>query len=365
MSVRNVALFSFAGFAVAAAAAPAEAQFGGLQRTLFRNLGFGLEPDLISTPQNGPLFNFNNFHQRLEYDRVADGYSYEFYRFFGEDSYGEDTFLDLGAFKLELTPDLTLNQSQQTGFHGRVGYSTRTIPEVHFLAETGQRAFNQFSGVSTFSKEPIRYVATLDAGVQKYEWTGNMQIDSEGSINALGFYDFNLRLVNVGGFTADGVLVEDEQVTDFDTGPIDLSGHIGLDLIGSLLQADGNDLAAAPPRIFSAAAQKERTADELMGAMKEGEKLTEEEVQFMIEQMFIQAFMDDPIGFFLNGPQAALSQIEGLEIEMSPAGPEAGDAPTDSPEAVPEPGTLLLIGLTVTLAVFIRKRGGLALPALS
>lgn len=353
-----------ASFIVAAvlitSATPAHAQWGALQRTLFRDLNYGLSPNIISFPQNGPLFDFNNFTQRVEYDRVGDGYAYEFYRFFGPDSFGEPSFLDLGGLKLELGPNPALGQSQYTGVHGRMGFKTRLIPEVFFLAESGQRNFNQFSGVSNFNNEPISYTATLNTGIQDLEWSGNIQFDASGTINILGFYDFDARIVNVGSFTADGVALKDEQVTDFDTGPINLSGHIGMDLLASVFQANGSELAGAVPRIFSAAAGKERTADELVDAMRGGEKLTDEEVQFMIEQLFIQAFKNDPLGFIMNGPPSTLPGFDGLGLVLTPGSSddENGNYVTDRSE-VPEPGTLLLLGTLTAFGLQIRKRGGL------
>lgn len=359
MRIRNrVGLGLLVTGVTAIMATPANAQWSAIQQTLFRDLNYGLNPDVISSPQGGPLFNFNDFFQRVEYDRVSQGYAYEFYRFFGPDSFGESNVVDLGVFKLNLEPDADLNQSQFTGIHGRAGFSTRTIPEINFLAETGQRSFNQFSGIASFSKEPLKYTASLNTGVQDFEWTGNMSIDASGTINLLGFYDFNMQLVNVGNFTADGVLIKDEQVTDFDTGPIDLSGHIGMDVIASLFQANGTDGAAAVPRIFSAAAGKDRTADELVTAMKQGEKLTNEEVEFLIEQMFVQAFINDPIGFIMNGPPTTFPGFEELGIELQPANSIGTSSGSPDYEQTPEPGTLVLFGGSIALALFIRKRGG-------
>lgn len=365
MNKRLRILIALASIGVAAGhAAPAYGQWSALQQVLFRDLNYGLNPDILSFPQGGPLADFNDFFQRVEFDRLGQGYSYEFYRFFGPDTFGESNLIDLGAFKLDLSPDPGLGQSQFTGIHGRAGYKTSTIPEVFFLAETGTRAFNQFSGVSTFLPQPLNYTATLNTGVQDFEWEGNILIDASGTLNVLGFYDFDMRLVNIGSYTADGAFVEDEQVTDFDTGQINLSGNIALDAIASLFQADGSSGAAAVPRIFSAAAGKERTADELVAALKAGEKLTDEEVEFLIQQMFVQAIMDDPIGFFMNGLPTSIGLEElGISLEPTTSDPEQPVTPSDPVEQTPEPGTLLLFGVTAGLAVFIRKRGGFTNPA--
>ncbi|MCA9297329.1 MAG: hypothetical protein KC983_12450, partial [Phycisphaerales bacterium] len=112
---------------------------GSLAQTLFRGAEYAGNPQFLSQPQNGPLFNFNAFTQRVEYNRAGDGYTYEFFRFFGSDSYGNQNFLDLGPLNVQLFPDQALGQSQYTGIHGRTGFTTRFIPEVFFEAETGER----------------------------------------------------------------------------------------------------------------------------------------------------------------------------------------------------------------------------------
>ncbi len=341
---------------VGAVTQSARAGFGDLPQTIFRNLNYALSPGFSSSPQGGPLFNFDSFSQRVEYDRVADGYSYEFYRFFGPDSFGEPNNLNLGAFQLQLGPDPALGQSQFTGIHGRAGFATRLIPEFNFVAETGQRSFNQFSGIATFNNEPLAYTARVNTGVQDMVWDGNIQLASSGRINALGFYDFDMRIINVGSFTADGVLLKDEQVTDFDTGQINLSGHIMMDALASLLQSNGNSLSAAPPAIFSAAAQKERTADELMEALQVGERLTDEELQFMMEQMFVKAFLSDPLGFIMNGPPTSLPGFDGVQLDLSPTASSTGFRPERATSQVPEPGTLVLFVLTSGAILLLRNR---------
>lgn len=327
------------------------AQFGVVQRFLFRGAQYAGDPLFLSRPQNGPLFDFNQFTNRVEWDRVGGGYSYEFFRFFGPDTYGENTFLNLGPFQLDLTPDPSLGQSQPVGLHGRVGYSTRFIPEAFFQFETGERRQTQdFSGGTTaFVTAPIRYDATFNAGIQDFQWTGNVLIDSEGRINILGFYDLEMRIVNTGEYTADGVLVKDEQVTDFDTGPINVSGHVLFDALASLLQANGNPLTAVPPRLVTGAAQRGKTVDELMADLQAGERLTDEEVQFLVEQMFISAFLSDPLGVMFNGLPQEIPGFEGFTLSANTSEPGPIDLTEDN--AVPEPSTLLFVSLAACTAL--------------
>jgi len=344
-----------AGALVAGMASGAQAQNiggGDLASVLFRGTEFAGNPLFLSSPQGGPLFDFNDFTQRIEFNRAGQGFTYEFFRFFGPDSFGNLNTLDLGPLKVELGPDGTLGQSQRVGLHGRSGFTTTLIPEVFFQAETGQRSFNQFSGVTGFNTEPIKYRVTFNTGIQDFEFAGNMRVDTDGRINVLGFYDFNLRLTNVGSATADGVLLQDEQVTDFDAGPINVSGNIGFDLLAGLLQSTGLTAAAAPPRIFSAAAQKEKTVDDLLAELDAGQGLSDQEIQFLIQQMFATAFQNDPLGFILNGVPTEVPGFEALSLSLSADAPSATPAATSA--AVPEPGTMLLMLLGLLLLALLQ-----------
>ncbi len=335
----------------------ASAQFGSLQRFLFRGTEYAGQNLFLSNPQGGPLFDYNQFVQRVEFNRAGDGYTYEFFKFVGTDSFGNPNTLDLGPFKIELGPDPALAQSQLTGYHGRMGYTTRFMPEVFFEGQTGERTrLTNFSGGPTsFVPSPVRYRVTFNAGVQDLAWLGNMHVDTTGRINAMGFYDFDMRLINVGSFEADGLIVQDQVVTDFDTGPINLSGNIGMDLLGSLFQADNAAAAATGPRIFSAAAQKWKTVDDLMAQLDAGEGLTDEEVRFLTEQMFISAFQADPLGIVTDGFPTEIPGFEGLSLLIADDG--GGEAIPDVGEtrAVPEPGTLMLLGLVAGAALLFRS----------
>ncbi len=339
---------------ILACAVPSEAlaQFGVVQRYLFRNAQFAGNPLFLSHPENGPVFNFNSFVNRVERDRAGGGYAYEFYRFFGPDSYGNNTFLNLGPFQLEITPDPNLGQTQPTGIHGRIGYSTRFIPEIFMNFETGElRQTQNFSGgTTTFTPSAIRYNATVNTGIQDFEWDGNILVDGEGRINILGFYDLEMRIVNVGEYTGDGIAVKDEQVTDFDTGPINISGHVVFDALASILQANGNPLTAVPPRLVTGAAQRGKTAEELMAELNAGVKLTDEEVEFLVEQMFVTAFLRDPLGVMFNGLPEEIPGFEGFTLSADRTEPIPVDL-VEEPETVPEPSTLLFVSLAAGAAL--------------
>ncbi|MBN2563376.1 MAG: hypothetical protein JXQ75_20845 [Phycisphaerae bacterium] len=332
------------------------AQFGSLQRFLFRGAEYAGNNLFLSNPQGGPLYDHNRFDQRVEYNRAGQGYTYESYRFYGPDSYGNTNTLDLGLFKVELGVDPTVVGSPQPmGVHSRAGYTTTFIPEVFIESQTGQRGYNQLSGLTTFSAAPMHYTVTFNAGVQDFEWSGNALIDMNGRMNLLGFYDFELRFTNVGSYEADGLFVHDEQVTDFDIGPINVSGNIALDVLAGLLQTDGASTDAAVPRIYSGAAQKGKTVDDLLAELKAGETLSEEEIQFLAQQMFTTAFVADPLGVLTNGLPAEVPGFEGFSLEMTASAEEADGGYTGS--AVPEPGVLGFLMTAAGLSAAVRRFG--------
>lgn len=348
-----VVIFSFADRAAAGGLS-----VGSLAQSLFRGTEYAGNPQFLSQPQNGPLFNFNNFTQRIEENRAGGGYTYEFFRFFGADSYGNANFLDLGPLQVQLTPDLSLGQTQLVGFHGRAGYETTFIPEVFFDLESGQRTFsNQFqNGTNTFNVEPIGYNVSLNTGIQDMEWSGNILVDSSVRINALGFYDADVRIVNRGGMTSDGIAISDEVVTDFDTGPVNISGHILLDAIGGLFQVNGNPATAAPFQIGSAAAQRSQISDELMAKAEAGERLTDEEVQILVEEMFLAAFTSDPIGTIMNGLPSTVPGFEGFALDFLGDGSTPSPVSIEDPKEVPEPGMLFLFCTAAAFATAVRPQ---------
>jgi len=338
------------------------AQYGDFQRMLFRGAEYAGNNLFLSNPQGGPLYDYNQFRQRLEYNRAGDGYTYESFRFFGSDSFGNTNTLDLGPFKIELGFDPAVTPSNQAiGIHNRIGYTTRFIPEVFFESQTGQRTYNQFSGVSTYAPTPLNYTVTFNTGIQDFEWSGNALLDMSGRINVLGFYDFEMQFTNIGSYEADGLFVHDEQVNDFDIGPINISGNIGFDLLAGLLQGDGATGDAVPPRIYSGAAQKDKTADDLLAQMKAGEALTEGEMRFLAQEMFRAAFEADPLGMLTNGMPSDVPGFEGLMLSTTAApGTGDGDGSDGALSTVPEPGTLgFLAGAVAALAAarpFRRRR---------
>lgn len=356
MHSRRKLVFTSAVIAVLLVAwpTPAQAQFGsGFGRTLFRGLEYAGSFNFLSSPQNGPFFNDNIFAQRVEQNRAGGGYTYEQWRFFGTDSYNNSTTLDLGPLKFDLGTDPQLaNVNAQVGVHTRTGYTTTLIPEVFFQQETAQRQTSGFSGQTIAQPLPIRYNVTLNTGVQDLQWTGNVFLDTSMRINMLGFYDYDLRLTNVGTFDADGALIVDEEVTDFDIGPIDTSGHIVLDAIAFLFQALGGPGAAVPVEIVSAAAQKEKTIDEIMAQVEAGEDLSDEDVAALMHHVFTAALFQDPLATLSGSIPAGQAINDALSVSFTPD----PDALTNTPQSIPEPGTLGLLGVAAGILGYGRSR---------
>jgi hypothetical protein len=353
MQRRRVFFVGAALFVVACSiTSTASAGVGDFQQTLFRGLQYAGNYNYLVSPQNGPLYNYNQYTQAIQYNRAAGGYTFESYRFFGPDSYGNVNTLDLGPVKVQLGTDPTLlANTQPIGVHTRVGYSTRLIPEVFFDSQTGQRSFNQFSGITTFAPTPLHYTVTVNTGLQSYDWTGNALVDAHGKMNAMGFYDFNMRVTNVGNYTADGVLVKDEQVMDFDLGPIKVSGNVLTDLIAGVWQATGAQDTAVVPRVLSGASQKDKTLDSLLARLHSGEKLNDDEMQYVTQRMIEAAFRADPLGVIQNGLPSDVPGFEGISLTSVPG--DAGTAVVGA--SVPEPGTLALVASTAVAIMAARR----------
>lgn len=334
----------------------AEAQFSGLQQFLFQSFRQVGDRTASIFPGGGPLFENNIFDQSIRYNRTGDGWTYEEFRFFGPDSFNNPNTLDLGPLKIQLGPDATLlGNPNPVGIHNSVGYTTALIPEVSFRSQTGQRAFNVFSGQTNFSPVPINYEVTMNTGIQDYQWSGNILVDANGRVNAMGFYDLDMRVMNVGQSTADGFVVHDEQVTDFDTGPISVSGNILFDALASIAQGLGQTGAAAFPRSISGASgdinSSKAKVEEIMARIRAGEPVSDEDMSFIMQQMFVTAFVNDPLGFMQNGLPAVVPGFEGLELAVSEEQPDP-----ETYTSVPEPGTLLLLGSAAAVTGLIKRR---------
>jgi hypothetical protein len=339
------------------------------QRRLYNLADYIGNSNYIFNPQGGgPLFNNNIYDQRIEWNRLGNGWTFDQFRFFGPDSFDNPNTIDLGVFTLQIGRDATLVQSPNpVGIHNTLGYTMTGIPQVTFGSQTGQRQTDVITGQSNFIAAPLRYIMDINTGIQNFQWEGNMLINTSGTLNMLGFYDITARVVNVGNATAEGALIQSEQVTDFDTGNINVTGNVVFDALGSLFQGIGLTTAATPFHILDDAAPKDKKTDELLARLKAGEQLTDEEVGYLLQQMVLAAFFKDPLGFLQNGMPDTVPGFEGLSfaaatesappdpaaLETSAALQAAAEVTSDSGEmladtpTVPEPGTLLFLAAAV------------------
>ena len=339
------------GGLIASAAVEARADIG---RALFRGLTYAGNYNLLSSPQNGPFFNANQQNQRLEYNRLGGGYTYEQWRFFGPDSFNNPNTLDLGVFKVQLgrDPNLLAN-NELIGLHTRAGFTTTFIPEIFFQQETAQRNQNVFAGTSTAQAAPLQYNITVNTGVQDFSLSGNILLSSSGRLNALGFYDVNARLVNDGTYNADGVLLLDQKETDFDLGPINVSGNIIMDAVSAVAAIfSGNAISGIPTRVASGAAQKDRSLDDIIASLNAGEELSAEDRLALIQQSLASAYAADPLGALLNGVPSGQTGNDAVSITFT-SGESDGSL---NGGAVPEPGTLILVGSAALAMAWTRRR---------
>lgn len=332
-----------------------DAAMADIGRALWRGFAYAGNPNILSSPQNGPFFNSNQQFQRLEYNRLGNGYTFEQWRFFGPDSYNNPNTLDLGLLKFQLGREPALvGTNDAVGLHTRAGYTTTFIPEIFFQQETAIRSQNVLAGTSTAVASPLKYTITVNTGVQDVTIDGNILLSSSGRLNALGFYDVQARLMNDGTYDTSGVIVVDSTETDFDIGPINVSGNVVMDVISTIAQlVSGNNIPAIPTRILSGAAQKERGLDELVAAMQAGEELTGEERASLIAQTLQSAFENDPLGALVNGLPGGSVGNDAVTLSFS----RGEDVPVVlGGNAVPEPGTLMLLGSAGAALGWFRRR---------
>lgn len=290
----------------------------GLGRQLVRGVTYALSPS-IGTPQNGPNFNDNNFASRFGYNPVTDGRSYEYERYFGDDSFGNPETLNLGLLNVQLRqPDGS--PLRGAGIYNRVGYNRRLVPEVYWDTRTTGRNINSFVGSSS-ATSPVQYNIQTFLGPEIVNLNGQMLLNSSGSINGLGFYRVQLTASNTGTMQTSGVADNRTQDTSFDIGPVNLSGNIFADMAIAGLKGIGSQLGINTDLLPAGPAAKTRTPDEIARAIADGQTVTAPELQALLA-----AHMADP---------------EGVPLPSDGTAAAANTAPGVLP--VPEPGTLTLL----------------------
>ncbi len=224
--------------------------------------------------------------------------------------------------------DLTLNGAVTREFH----YTRRILPSLDFSWRT--------------PVTPLAYTFNINDGVQDLIATGQVSIRNSGTINCLGFYDLEINVSNRGRYSTEGYALEDSGTTDFDIGPINVTGNIFVDMIAAvtepLFSATGqpNPFAKVSGRAAKEAVQG-TVEDAIRSKVAAGKLLTQSEIESLIGMtMTASLFGEAP----LNSPE-----VDSFLKEFK----AADTAAAQGLFSVPEPVTILFLGLA--LAGFVRR----------
>jgi hypothetical protein len=112
---------------------------------------------------------------------------------------------------------------------------------VSFGFNTGGRGLSnleitfQTALTSDRSPEALDYDVVFDVGGQRSEVAGSVFLDSRLWLNGFGFYELELDYSSRQTITGEGRFNNDQQINDFDVGPIDIRGNIFADLLDLIL----------------------------------------------------------------------------------------------------------------------------------
>ncbi|MBL8879573.1 MAG: PEP-CTERM sorting domain-containing protein [Phycisphaerales bacterium] len=296
--MRPARLIAFSA-AMLTAGAPA---FGGIFEEIYRGL------DLLATPSDGPLFNTGDGTRvngsrsgrlRIMPNQAGRGYQLEFDRTFGPDTRGRPEVFDAGPYELQLNG----------GIQSTAAVTTRFLP-----------TFNANTIIAN-----LTYSVRGKSGLQDVDFSGTLAGTTNFEINALGFYSLTSNINNTNAqLTLDGV-VQNEEDTDFDIGPISVSGNIFLDGLGALAQSFGVDASDAVHEITP-----DSPIDVISGSIEEQLRQAakasniELDPQFDFSEMLADVMFD---------PNAQLVADATANREPAP--------PNNAP--IPEPATALLL----------------------
>jgi hypothetical protein len=285
---------------------------GGLWEDLYRGL------DIYATPTGYPVqvapgggqVNGNRFGRlRVVPNELGEGYRLELDRNFGVDTRGRPEVYDLGNFELQLS-----GATQAT-----LGFTRRGI----------------LTGNADIFAGNLNYALRGKSGGQDFELTGLLNVANRLEVNRLGFYTLQLEINNTNSsLTADGVLVDGEQDTDFDVGPITIQGNVFYDVALAVLTSFGVD-APQLEGVFPAS-PIDRINDEIQAALS--------------EQTLV---LGEMLAGDLNGGELSSMGVVESGYSVGDAG-RVLEAPRTEGLPVPESATLLLLGV-LGLVVFRRR----------
>lgn len=287
--------------------------FGGIFEEIYRGL------DLLATPSDGPLFNTGDGTRvngsrsgrlRIMPNRAGQGYQLEFDRTFGPDTRGRPEVFDAGPYELQL----------QGGIQSTLAYTRRYLP----------------TGSADTTINNLQYAIRGKSGLQDVQLSGTFNGATSLEINALGFYSLQADIRHLNAqLTLDGV-VQDEEDTDFDIGPISIRGNVFLDALGALSRSFGSDASGLVQEI-TPKSPIDIISDAIEEQLRQAAKLSNIELDesFDFSAAFAEALQS-------SDAPTLLADVTS-ERDLPPLG-----AP------IPEPAAILLIGLPALL--IIRRR---------
>lgn len=233
--------------------------------------------------------------------------------------------LDFGAWDLTLSGPISLDFSTGGRQLSQLDIALTTAPNGRSAAT------------------PLSYLLNYDVGGQSMQVDGTLLIDAEFSLNAFGFYDFELRYSSRQNVARDGRFANDDQTDDFDFGPISVSGNIFADVLGLITQPFFDRTGGFNPfTSFSGRLQ----LDELSSALA---KSTLSDL----------ASGGDPVADDRSVMLATASpdgSLTGSTAWFALSGPVAGTVLNPSGVMVPEPTVLLLMLLGIPAVMHRRRR---------
>ncbi len=203
----------------------------------------------------------------------------------------------------------------------------------------------EFSFVAGTPTNPLLYNLQTDVGSTQVRLDGSTVFNVNGSINQFGWYDMQFQWSNRQTSSSDGRFANlEDELSDFDIGPINVSGNIFADLLASatdpLFEASGYENIFAT---FSGRTARENALESTVARLEEkaaaGLTLSRREVADLVRL-------------------AAESEVHGDDLPdmdfLADAHIRGGNADQGRVRAaIPEPATLLLLAVPVVL---LRRR---------
>lgn len=158
------------------------------------------------------------FDTQLQRDLFQDGWNFTFAQNFINKEY------DFGNTELTISGPIV----------GGINFGRRGIPEVEIFLQTP-------------ASSGLTYSLVSDTGLGHVDIeNATFNIDQRLKINALGFYTLELSMEGEGEITSTGPRGDQDNLS-FEVGPINLRGHILVDLINAIL---GTNIPGGAPELL-------------------------------------------------------------------------------------------------------------------